>query len=366
MAAALSAASLALLAAASASASASAAPFPVTFSSVVSEGRLTQQEKVLLNHSLSSSSTAASRQHPPSPFSSPSPPLGAALTYFWITGDAEIAYAAIRIYVDGETTPSLAFTPSAAAGVGLVNASEVDHAPWGTPFIGSLGRYSYYTAVRVPFQRSIAVTYQSGAGQADAMVFLAARGAENIALDGIVGGVTLPPTARLRLFTALNVTYKPLDYMVLADIPPSSLAGYSGGAFFLSTLWWSSTSPNTIEGCVRAVDAANGTFPGTLLSSGFEDYYASAWGFISGPFTTALSGVTYWTSPGNLQVGAYRFHSASDPLFFSASAGLRLLLRNGETIDPETGQKCLLESGGAPVGEPGETTLSALGWYYVW
>ena len=35
-----------------------------------------------------------------------------ALTYFWITGDAEVSQALIRIYVDGETEPSITYQPA--------------------------------------------------------------------------------------------------------------------------------------------------------------------------------------------------------------------------------------------------------------
>ena len=79
-------------------------------------------------------------------------------------------------------------------------------------------------------------------------------------------------------------------------------------------------------------------------------------------FTADISGTTYWSSPDNYQVCAYRVHSA-DPLFFTD--GLRLVLRNGETTAPN-GQKCLLETGGQPVGQPGTTTLNAYAWWYEW
>ena len=51
----------------------------------------------------------------------------------------------------------------------------------------------------------------------------------------------------------------------------------------------------------------------------------------------------------------------TDPLLFSD--GLRLVLRNGETKNDQ-GVKCLLETGGDPVGTPANTTLSVYTWWY--
>ena len=41
------------------------------------------------------------------------------LTYFWITGDEAVAFARIFIYMDGELSPSLIYSPAKAAGVGI-------------------------------------------------------------------------------------------------------------------------------------------------------------------------------------------------------------------------------------------------------
>ena len=35
-----------------------------------------------------------------------------ALTYFWITGDAQVSQALIRVYVDGEIEPSITYQPA--------------------------------------------------------------------------------------------------------------------------------------------------------------------------------------------------------------------------------------------------------------
>lgn len=318
-----------------------------SFSGTVSEVYATQSEQVLLDYTISSANTQAY------------------VSYMWMTGDACAGSVVVRVYVDGEQDASVVYQPAKASGVGIVNATapEGDVPPWGTKWLGSLGRYSYYHTLRIPFQASVYVTYTAAPGTDACFFFATAKGVEGLALDGIVPGFTLPPSARLQLQTAENVLYQPLDYMVLADVQPQS-----SGLLFLSSLWWNSSSPNTIEGCMRAYTPAPGAgsnatgWPGLLLSSGFEDAYRSSWGFIAGPFTTDESGITYWTSPSNTAVSVYRVFG-SDPLFFTN--GLQLLLRNGETRD-SYGRKCTLQSGGQPVGSPGTTLLSYYAWYYTW
>lgn len=306
---------------------------PTSFSAGLAMTRLNATEQTLLNYTVVGQA-------------------GAALTYFWITGDAPVATATIRMYIDGEAAPSLVFEPAKAAGVGIRNTSLEDLPPWGTRWMGSLGRDAYYITFRVPFTRSLAVTF---AGE-PAAAWLQARGAEGLALDDVVAGVTLPATARLRLQVRERVDYSALEYMTIADMPGAS------GALFLTTMWWTTDSPNTIEGCWRAFSPRDAPWPGLQLSTGWEDYYAGSWGFIAGPFTNDMSGVTYYTSPGNLETSAYRFH-AHDPVFFND--GLLLVMRNGETTDAH-GMKCTQATGGPPFGRPGNTTLSVYAWYYEW
>jgi len=73
-----------------------------TFSAGVSETRLPATETLLLNHSLT-----------------PGAGIGS-LTYLWATGDNSVATTTIRIYVDGEATPSLVFEMAKYCGVGCV------------------------------------------------------------------------------------------------------------------------------------------------------------------------------------------------------------------------------------------------------
>ena len=62
-------------------------------------------------------------------------------------------------------------------------------------------------------------------------------------------------------------------------------------------------------------------------------------------------------------LSAYRVH-AHDPLAFTD--GIRMVYRNGDTLDPVTGRKCILESGGNVVGSPSAINMTAYTWVYVW
>ena len=309
-----------------------------TYSAGIADSRVNATEQTLLNVSSATPGT---------------------LTYFWITGEDCVSTTVIRVYVDGEVAPSLTFEAHKMVGIGYLNKTHAgrDLPPWGSKWVASLGRNAYSTTMRVPYLTALRLTFQAGVGGSCA-VWIQARAAEGLLLDHIIPGVTLPPSARLRLQVRENVSYTALEYMVVADVPKGA-----SGAFFFSTMWWTALSPNTIEGCWRAFTPRDAPFNQSLqLSTGWEDYYASSWGFTAGAFQTDLAGETYWTVPANLQVSAYRFHDV-DPLFFED--GLLLVLRNGETTDEE-GIKCRLESGGKPFGSPSNTTFSSYAWYYTW
>lgn len=327
----------------------------LTFSAGISEGRLNASRQEVLAHSCESGACF--------------------LSYWWFTGDPQIGLAVVRVTVDGGANVSdLVFSPAKAAGAGpLFNLTSSnpgdpgDPAPWANKWFGILGRNCWHSTMRIPFSSSLVMTVESGPGQPDAMLFAQARGIEagfvepksmGGGLAGVIEGFTLPSTARLQLQVREDILYAPFAYMTLANIPAGTR-----GAFFMTTLWWAAQSGNTIEGCVRSFSPPEAPYNASvLLSTGWEDYYASSWGMIAGPWTEDISGTTLWTSPTDLKVCAYRVHDR-DPLLFDD--GLRLVLRNGETFDAE-GRKCRLESGGSPVGAPGNATLSVYAWYYLW
>lgn len=40
--------------------------------------------------------------------------------------------------------------------------------------------------------------------------------------------------------------------------------------------------------------------------------------------------------------------------------------RNGDTSDPKTGIKCMIEQGGNPAGNPQDAAVQTMSWTYVW
>jgi hypothetical protein len=40
--------------------------------------------------------------------------------------------------------------------------------------------------------------------------------------------------------------------------------------------------------------------------------------------------------------------------------------RNGDTVNPDTGIKCMMETGGTTVGSPGTADVQTLAYVYVW
>jgi hypothetical protein len=184
------------------------------------------------------------------------------------------------------------------------------------------------------------------------------RGAENLPLT--FGGIDLPSTARMVQYTFNNYTLQPLEYINLVDAPKGTQ-----GMLFFSTLAVESGNLNFLEGCFHMYTPADAPFPGTVLSTGTEDYYDSAYYFLGGEFHLPVSGFTHYDAPSgkSLTWSAYRFH-IMDPIVFSD--GLQFRWRNGDAVDPKTGHKCFTETGGNVVGSPTASNITFLGWVYQW
>jgi hypothetical protein len=274
------------------------------------------------------------------------------MTHFWITGsNPAMGSTTIRYYVDGETTASIAYNPGLASGVGFNDAQ----APWGTKWIGKgAADGSWWNNIRIPFQKSIRVTWQATASYGGMYVIL--RGAPNLPIE--IGGVAVPKTAHLKLLVTAK-SLQPLEYVDLVSLP----AGTSGLHFF-STLAVSSGNLNFLEGCYRTYSPPTQAYPGTLLSTGTEDYFDSGWYFNAGEFHQEVSGYTHYaTGGGGLTWSAYRFHEM-DPLTFNN--GFKFTWRNGDAVDPATGLKCFIQTGGNTVGSPTVSNITSYAWVYTW
>jgi len=275
-----------------------------------------------------------------------------AMTHFWITGgNPAMGTTTMRYYVDGETTASIVYNPGLASGVGFNDAQ----APWANHWIGKgAADGSWFNNILIPFQKSIRVTWQNTASYGGMYVIV--RGAPNLAIN--VGPISVPKTARLNLFV-INKSLQPLEYVDLVSVP----AGKSGVQFF-STLAVASGNLNFLEGCYRFYSPPTQAYPGTLLSTGTEDYFDSGWYFNAGQFHFDVSGYTHYKdNGGSLTWSAYRFHEM-DPLAFNN--GFRFVWRNGDTTEPQTGMKCFVQTGGNVVGSPTVSNITSYAWVYTW
>jgi hypothetical protein len=267
------------------------------------------------------------------------------LTHMWFGGDfRNSANTHIRVYVDGETTASIDMELFMGSGIGFGD----EFAPWGSEKMGRTGGGdNVYNTYRIPFSKSIRVTGQLSRGAPEhPMFWWIIRGTENLPVQ--LGGITLPDSARLRLYHVDNHFAEPLEEVALCDVK-------GAGALYQVTIAaqgsrhtnsWKDLS--FMEGCMRAY--LNGDTQPTLLSSGFEDYFLGTYYFNKGRYATALAGLTH-LDKNNAEVSAYRFHDA-DPIFFQN--GLKLTMRCGDQVEGKT------------VGDPPPTTYWTYCWLYQW
>ena len=262
------------------------------------------------------------------------------LTHMWFGGDfPDYGRTRIRIYVDGETQPSIDMELMLGHGIGF----QDDAAPWGVERIGKTGQPSgIYNTYRIPFGRSVRVTAErvnGKTGEAVPPFWWIIRGVENMGLE--IGGVRLPESARLRLHKVVDRVAKPLEEFPIYE------TSYSG-MLYMVTIAAKSSAFCFMESCVRAY--IGGVKVPLLLSSGMEDYFLGTYDFNKGKYYTPVAGVTHLVP--DAEFSAYRFHEA-DPVFFNN--GLRLTIRDGEETD------------GVVHGcQPRDTAFTTYVWAYEW
>ena len=101
------------------------------------------------------------------------------LDHMWFGGDfPNYTHLRLRIYVDGETQPSIDMELGLGAGVGFADPS----APWGTKFSGITGSPSgIFLNYRVPFTKRVRVTAELPAGvPRDTVFWWIVRGIQNL------------------------------------------------------------------------------------------------------------------------------------------------------------------------------------------
>jgi len=155
----------------------------------------------------------------------------------------------------------------------------------------------------------------------------------------------------LRLYENQNVQLQPLDYLDLANTN-------NNGAVWMVVLAVQSGNLNYLEGCMRMfLQQSNQP---SLLSSGTEDYFQSAFYFDGGMFHFQEAGQTHRNDTAGT-LSAYKVHNW-DALFFQ-KGGFRLTWRNGDNINDQ-GLKCFDK--GTPAGNPQPSVVTTLTWVYEW
>jgi Protein of unknown function (DUF2961) len=264
------------------------------------------------------------------------------LTHMWFGGSWDgWGDTRLRIYVDGESKAGIDMALFMGHGIGWGD----DSAPWGTNRLGKTGRPSgLYNTYRIPFGNGIKVTAELAPAVRQPQVFWwIVRGLTNYPVR--VGSISLPKSARLRLYTREQVAAKPLEEVNLLDTKRT-------GLLYAVTLAAASGNFNYLESCLRAFP--NGRKDPLWLSSGTEDYFLGTYYFNAGPYHLPLSGLTHMDPDKNgslFRFSAYRFHE-DDPIPFQT--GLRLVWRNGEELR------------GHRFGDPKPTAVTSYVWVYEW
>lgn len=180
------------------------------------------------------------------------------LTHFWTTGDMDVGVV-IEYFIDGESVPSIAFTPSMATGQGFPQYMTSDPLDTGGLYSagGKMGKAAaeggWYNTFKIPFYNSVIVQARVTDGGACRAAWLIVRGHEVYPAAGatpdtitISAALSVPVGSRLVMQSLENQVLPALWFVSLANVS----LGYSG-VMLLSTLAISTSPPanNYIEGC---------------------------------------------------------------------------------------------------------------------
>lgn len=237
----------------------------------------------------------------------------------------------VNFYIDGEVTPSISVTLLELAGEAHFNAAgdnaqtgsegTTDGSPWGIAMMGRTAKSGgVYSTVRVPFAKSLRTSIVAPKSYKNNSTFwFVIRGLE--AHPVVLGDLTLPDEARLRLYRLPPAPVSPMQLLTLAEAP----AGVSGA---LLRVHLDSSGPDFgyLEACMRFFpDGAKDDQP-LFLSSGAEDYFLGSSYFDEGMFKTPNGGLTFFNRTTS-SVGAYRTHDRDPVLWHN---GMRLVFRCNE------------------------------------
>lgn len=199
------------------------------------------------------------------------------INYFWSTAcggrgidwSTESGITIYRIYIDGETTASLEFTPRMAVGLGFppngaqpVTGPSLQE-PWGTDLLGKASDLDgYFLKFKIPFYKKFVLTAQLPAGVAGFNVYTIIRGFESNSKGqpglSIPGYGPLPLGTRLHLYRNEAIVVPSLAFIPIVNITVGeglifahavSVQGHPT-LFFLEVLSYHSIYPNIAILCI--------------------------------------------------------------------------------------------------------------------
>lgn len=339
-------------------------------------------------------------------YSLPSTEIIGIISHFWSTAcggrsinwQAEGGITIYRLYVDGESTPSITFTPRMAVGsvfdpAGGSSSNNDGRSlvePWGTDIIGKTSDWDgFYFKYKIPFYYNFTLTAQLPATVAPFNVYTIVHGTTWSNINGINNALTvrgygpLPYGTRLVLDQNTNLNVGNLGF-----IPLVNRTNGNGLIYAMSISIVGHPEFFYLEGCAHLITplvlpyinttGVSSAFPGVVLSTGTEDYFSSSFYFHAGLFALNHAGVTHMcgsmaphpvclnSTSGTSEWSAYRVHE-DDILYFEN--GVQYLLRNGDKADPipYTGQvgKCYNLDFQPDGMSPGPSIVNTYAWIYL-
>jgi len=261
----------------------------------------------------------------------------------------------LRVYVDGESTPTVQLTLLQIASVGANGAkgdSHDDISPYSAELFGKNAQTGgVWTTIRIPFQTTIRLTLQQASTcSQQGVAWIIIRGVENLTIR--MSEIDLPSNAKLYQSTISGQVFAPQEFIPLASSPSST-----SGMLLYTFLDATSADPNYLEGCFHITDQ----FGTTFLSSGTEDYFLSASYFDEGVFSGTQAGLTYKGPGGDFSM--YKTHTRDLIPFHN---GMQFVWRNNE--DGASCPNHWGKTGTNPIRQPttGPLNLTSVVFYYAW
>ena len=198
------------------------------------------------------------------------------ISFQWMTGSFQqlgegCEMVRTRIYIDGETAPSISFMPYELAGIASFESYKRSLAEpkktWSSQLWGRNSETSWTNSFAIPFAKSIRIAFvYTGPSNASAVIYYQAHGL--LDSQASFGAVPLPAAARL-VIQRSALTLPRLAYLNVSQFHKGA------GLVAALALGFSGQSLATLEGCFHFYSSALTPYPGQLHSTGTEDEFLS-------------------------------------------------------------------------------------------